>query len=201
MEISIKPLTPALADEYVRFFDTTPHYENKAEDTCYCVTWRSDCSYENNAPHWFPKREERRERALQFVREGSLRGYLAYHGGEIIGWCNASEHCRLAVQYLRSFWPIEEYDAAVRVKSIFCLMIAPPYKRMGVATRLVERVVSDAAADGFDFVEAYANKTHSELDFTGPVAMYENCGFVPYAERGDRVVKRKTFSKESGVSG
>lgn len=35
---------------------------------------------------------------------------------------------------------------------------------MGVATKLLERVCQDAAADGFDFVEAYVNKEFTETD-------------------------------------
>lgn len=191
MEINIRKLTPALAEDYVRFFDRTPHWENKDEDKCYCVTWRSDSSYSNNAPHWFSTREERREHALQFVKEGSLQGYLAYLNDEIVGWCNANGDCRLALDYLRSYWPIEEYPTTTKVKSIFCFMIAPQVQRMGVATRLLERACLDAATDGFDYVEAYVNEIYTKLDFRGAVAMYEKCGFTKFAERGGKAVMRK----------
>ncbi len=192
MNIEIRKLTPDLAEDYVRFFDVTPHDVNKEEDKCYCVTWRSDDTYVGD-DHWYPTRKERREHALAFVRGGSLQGYLAYREGEIVGWCNATADCQLGVQYLRAFWPIEESRADVRVKSIFCFVIAPEMQRKGIATRLLERVCKDAADDGFDFVEAYANVTHSALDFRGPLAMYEKCGFARSAEREGRVVVRKAL--------
>jgi GNAT superfamily N-acetyltransferase len=194
MEIEIRKLTPDLAEEYVHFFDVTPHDLNIDERKCYCVTWRSDDSYEDGN-HWYPTREERRTRALQFVRDGSLQGYLAYHGGKIVGWCNASADCRLCVDYLRSFWPIEEYSPDVRIKSVFCFVIAPDMQRKGIATRLLERVCKDAAEDGFDYVEAYVNKEFIEADhdFRGPLAMYDKCGFTRYAERDGRVVVRKAL--------
>ncbi len=191
MEVEIKKLTPELAEEYVHFFDVTPHNFN--ERICYCVTWRSDNSYEGNGDHWFPTREERRSRAIQFVKTGSLQGYLAYCGEEVVGWCNANADCQLCVNYLRSYWPIAESSPDTKVKSIFCFVVAPKVQRMGVATKLLERVCQDAAADGFDFVEAYVNKEFTETDheFRGPMTMYEKCGFHKYAEREGRAVMRK----------
>ncbi len=66
---------------------------------------------------------------------------------------------------------------------------------MGVATKLLERVCQDAAADGFDFAEAYVNKEFTETDreFRGPLTMYEKCGFSRYGEREGRVVMRKAL--------
>ena len=192
MNIEIKKLTPNLAEDYVRFFDVTPHDDHtvKAELPCYCVTWRSDDSYVGN-DHWYSAREERREKALEFVKNGYLQGYLAYHDGKIVGWCNANANCKMGISYLREFWPIEEYDDQIKVKPVFCFMIAPEMQGKGVASQLLERVCSDAAEDGFDYVEAYANKEIIDYDFRGPVRLYEKCGFHQYAERDGRVVMRK----------
>lgn len=195
MDIKIRKLSHDLSEEYVHFFDVTPHGDKKDENICYCVTWRGDDSYAGNGDHWYPTREERRERAIGFVKSGSLQGYLAYSGEKIVGWCNASADCRLGVEYLRSYWPISEYHTDIKVKSIFCFAIAPEAQRMGVATKLLEHVCIDAAADGFDFVEAYANKElANKLDeMRGPLAMYEKCGFSICAEREGRVVVRKAL--------
>ncbi|HWS28780.1 MAG TPA: GNAT family N-acetyltransferase [Clostridia bacterium] len=195
MNIEIRKLTPDLAEDYVHFFDVTPHDDNTIKDElpCYCVTWRSDDSYVIDNRHWFSTREERRDRAIQFVRGGYLQGYLAYCGDEIVGWCNATADCQGGVNYLRSYWPIEEYRVDVKVKSIFCFVIAPKMQRKGIATQLVERICKDAAGDGFDFVEAYVNKIHSAFDYRGPLEMYEKCGFTKFAERDGRVVVRKAL--------
>jgi len=191
MNIKIRKLTPGLAEEYVHFFDVTPHDVNKDESKCYCVTFRSDDSYASDGSHWYPTREERREHAIQFVRTGSLQGYLAYRDDEIVGWCNATADCQSGVNYLRSYWPIEEYRADIKVKSVFCFVIAPEMQRKGIATQLLERVCKDAANDGFDFVEAYVNREIIDHDFRGPLTMYEKCGFNKYAEQEGKVVMRK----------
>lgn len=195
MEFEIRKLTPDLAEDYAHFFDVTPHNVLTDGGKCYCVTWRSDDSYTGNGDHWFPTPEERRAHALQFVRSGSLQGYLAYYGGEVVGWCNANADCKLCISYLRSFWPIEEYPEDVRIKSVFCFVIAPKVQRKGLATQLLERVCRDAADDGFDFVEAYANENliGTEDEFRGPLAMYEKCGFHKYAEREGKTVVRKAL--------
>lgn len=195
MNIEIKKLSPELAEDYARFFDETPHDVNVDEQKCYCVTWRSDDSYANGEPHWFETREERRMRAIQFIRADSIQGYLAYQGDEIVGWCNANANCQLGLTYLRSYWPIEEYRERIKVKSVFCFMIAPKMQRKGVATQLLERVCTDAADDGFDYVEAYINKDFVETDndFRGPLTMYEKCGFTIFAEKEGRVVVRKAL--------
>jgi ribosomal protein S18 acetylase RimI-like enzyme len=85
------------------------------------------------------------------------------------------------------------HDPEVRIKPVFCFMIAPKVQKMGVATKLLSRVCEDAAREGFDFVEAYA---HAEgrvppYDFRGPVGLYARLGFDKYAERDGYVVMRK----------
>ncbi len=194
MNIEIRKLTPDLAEDYVHFFDVTPHDVNIDENKCYCVTWRSDDSYVNEGD-WFPTLKERRDKAIKYVKNGSLQGYLAYHGDEIIGWCNANANCQGCVNYLRSFWEIEEYSADIKVKSIFCFVIKPEMKRMGVATKLLERACMNAADEEFDFVEAYVNKNFDDVphDFRGSLAMFEKCGFIKYSEQEGKVVVRKAF--------
>ena len=195
MNIEIRKLTPELAEDYAHFFDVTPHWDRTRKDElpCYCVTWRNDDTYTGDGDHWYPTREERRERAIQFIRAGSMQGYLAYRGGKIAGWCSATADCQGGVDYLRSYWPIEEYRADVKVKSIFCFMVAPDAQRLGVASKLVERVCKDAALDGFDYVEAYPNKEYVAPDCRGPLEMYVKCGFRQCAERDGRVVVRKAL--------
>ena len=181
MNIEIRRLTPDLTEDYVRFFDETPH-NNEYGIKCYCVAWRSDASYAGDGNHWYPTEEERREKALQFVRDGHIQGYLAYHGDKIVGWCNANADGQLGVNHLRSEWPIEQYPAGVKIKSVFCFVIAPAMQRKGLATQLLERVCRDAAVDGFDFVEGYTNKKFANDGFQGPLAMYEKCGFSKCAK-------------------
>ena len=58
MDISIRKLTPELAEDYVRFFDVTPHGESDGDPKCYCVIWRSDDTYTGMAITGFPLRRK-----------------------------------------------------------------------------------------------------------------------------------------------
>ena len=182
MDIEIRKLTPDLAEEYVHFFDETPHAETEGDPKCYCVLWRSDDTYTGDNDHFYPTREERRARALQYVKDGKIQGYLAYRGNEIVGWCNATAECQRGYEHIRSYWRIGEHEPGVKIKSIFCLAVAPEMRRKGVATRLVQRVCQDAADDGFDFVEAYVSKKFIAGESMGHLAIYERCGFSRYTQ-------------------
>jgi GNAT superfamily N-acetyltransferase len=203
MNIDICKLTPDLAEDYARFFDTTPHWDHTAREElpCYCVTWRSDDSYDDKNTHWYMTREERRERAVHFITQGKIQGYLAYHSGRMVGWCSVTADCRGGVDYLRAYYPIEAYRADVRVKSIFCFMVAPDMQRKGIAAHLVERVCGDAAADGYDFVEAYPNAEYTLYDCRGPLTMYEKCGFTVTAAHEGKVVVRKALKQPPSAAG
>lgn len=193
MSIEIRKLTPALADEYVRFFDATPHDNNVDAHKCYCVCWcNDDCEGKD-----FSSREKRRACAIQYVKGNNIQGYLAYSGDAPIGWCNVNtkSDCLKCASWRRfmGYVPLEEPNAGIKVKSIFCFVIAPGMKRKGIATLLLERVCQDAARDSFDFVEAYPYKEsgYQSSDFGGHVEMYKKSGFQVSAEAEQGLVMRK----------
>ncbi|MDR1690160.1 MAG: GNAT family N-acetyltransferase [Clostridiales bacterium] len=190
MDIKITKLTSDYAEEYARFFDTTPHNDTWGQK-CYCIAWRSDDSYAGD-DHWYPTPEERRAKAIQFIKEGKLQGYLALCADKIVGWCNATADCRIGVKQLKLWgWPAEEINSDVKVKSIFCFVIAPEMRKKGIATRLVEHICVDAANEGYDFVEAYTDDKFIDDGYRGPLALYEKCGFIKYGEHEGKIVLRK----------
>lgn len=86
MNIEIKRLSPELADDYVQFFDATPHDDLIDEHKCYCVCW---CNEEYKDQD-FSTAEKRRQFAYEYVRKNIIQGYLAYYEGKVVGWCNAN---------------------------------------------------------------------------------------------------------------
>ena len=85
MNIEIRKLTPDLAEDFVTFFDTTPHNE-KYKVKCYCVFWcNDDCEGKD-----FNTKAARRDYAVQYVKGNNIQGYLAYYDDKVVGWCNAN---------------------------------------------------------------------------------------------------------------
>jgi GNAT superfamily N-acetyltransferase len=126
---------------------------------------------------------------LHRLRTARSFGYLAYVEGRPAGWVNAS----LRTDYtLHPSGPDDPPGA--QVVGVACFIIAPPYRRHGLAGALLDRVLSDAAARGASWVEAYPFTEAREGDggnFRGPRSLYDERGFVPVRARERDVVVRR----------
>jgi ribosomal protein S18 acetylase RimI-like enzyme len=192
MNIEIRKLTPALAEDYARFFDETPHNE-EFKRKCYCVSWRADAA---KGASWPDKTSERRAVAIERVKNGHIQGYLAYDDNKVVGWCNANtkSDCQEVIQHMfrkHMQLPFEGCNDDERIKFIFCFTIAPDYRRKGIASQLLEHVCNDAKADGFDFVEVFTKKEFANDGFRGVFEMYEKHGFSVHVEQDRSVVMRR----------
>lgn len=194
MNIEIRKLTPDLVEDYVNFFDTTPHADNKDEHRCYCVWW---CNDDYEGKDFTSSIEVRRDYAIQYVKGNNIQGYLAYYDDKVVGWCNANTKADCLKCYcwrrFMGFVSTEESTPDIKVKSVFCFAIAPEMRRKGIAKLLLERVCQDATQDGFDFVEAYPNKEFIDEaeDFLGPAEVYKKSGFTVHYETDRQFVMRK----------
>jgi len=185
MDIEIRKLTPDLAEDYVHFFDITPHSEIPDSDDCkcYCVWWCNEDHDVNNIDNLSSK-EKRRNYAIQKIRENKIQGYLAYHDGKVVGWCNTNTKADCLKCYcwrrLMRDVPTEELATGIRVKSIFCFLVAREFRRKGITKLLLERVCQDAVDDGFDFIEAYPLKEYMNeaKDYMGPAGLFKKYGFT-----------------------
>ena len=133
-----------------------------------------------------------RKVAEQQISDGALRGYLAYDGGISIGWCNAND---------RANYPAEPYyddvlfhaPAEMKEKAVVCFEIAPDHRRKGVATALLNQVITDAKAEGYAAVVGFPvmRKERYEWDNQGPIRLYEKTGFTKASEKDGKAVMRK----------
>jgi GNAT superfamily N-acetyltransferase len=74
-------------------------------------------------------------------------------------------------------------------------IIAPPFRRHGVASALLDRVIADASARGASWIEAYPHNEPQGSDaahFRGPRSMYEARGFQPIEVRENYKVMRRS---------
>lgn len=192
MNIKIKRLTPDLIEDYLSFFDVTPHDDDIPGSKCYCVCW---CSADHRIATDFSSQVKRRELARQYIKNGLIQGYLAYQGYRVVGWCNANtkSECQHCLSWLRFMQSVTFIETPLKVKSVFCFVIPPDLQRNGIATRLLERVCEDAKAEEFDYVESYPKKDFIDVarNFMGPAKMYERLGFSVVDEMNGELVMRK----------
>ena len=102
----------------------------------------------------------------QMMHDGGLMVYLAEVAGSVIGTAtmmvmpNVTYECR----------PTAFIEAVV---------VAPPFRRRGVATAIIRRALGDAASAGCNKVQLLSQKRHAN---DGAHRLYTAIGFEPEAE-------------------
>jgi GNAT superfamily N-acetyltransferase len=186
MEIDICPLLPELLDDYLHFFDNVAFADHPEWSQCYCLAFHFEPAWDTeDANHENPWRK----RAIKFVREGRLQGYLAYADGAVVGWCNTNNK----TNYAALKHEIYEDSENKKVKSVVCFLVASDMRGKGIATKMLECVCADAKANGYDFVEGYPPTGMCDMYAAhhGTVAFFEKCGFVIHKQLDNDCVMRK----------
>ena len=168
----IKKLTIDLLDDWLAYFDNVAFADNDEWVGCYCMCyhWNEtlasqqqwDCSKTGAAYN--------RERAIEFIKQGHMQGYLAYRDGTVVGWCNANDKQAYHSVHM-------DFSSKDKVKSIVCFCISPNFRGKGIASKLLDRVCADAAEDGYEYIEAYPF-VKDEYTYHGTKSMYEKNGFI-----------------------
>jgi len=184
-EVTVHPVTKDRVDDWLRFFDHDGFADNPDWASCYCLEPHVPATPDNPERAW----RETRAAAVERLRGGQTIGYLAYVDGRAAGWVNAS---------LRSEYGLyRDVDPSgpppTLVIGISCFVIAPPYRRHGIASALLDRVIADAPARGAAWIEGYPHNAPDENDaghFRGPRSLYDARGFVAIEVRQRDTVVR-----------
>lgn len=172
MDYIIKALTPELADTFAEYltnldFGHAPHWA-----TCYCRFYYSDCSQNE----WMERPGEKNlKEAIQKIKEGSMRGYLAFEGTKCIGWCSANN----VSSFVRLENDIGHLVKDKKVGCVICFVIHPEYRGRGIARLLLQQTVEDFKTQGFDAVLAlpFELKETPQKQYRGTLNMYKEQGF------------------------
>lgn len=192
MNLDIRALSPDQADAYLYFFDEVAFADHPDWSWCYCLeSYTTDADEkELNAKG----KEGRRAKAAEWIQDGTMKGYLAYEEGEVVGWCNAADKAAYPrVRADRARWT--DADAPGRAMAIVCFAIAPAKRGQGIATALLRKICADAREKGYAYIEAYPMIGEQDcfLHYHGPVQMYEREGFEKVSEREWYSIVRKTL--------
>lgn len=187
--VEIRETSADLLDDVLAFFDHDAFVGRPEWAACYCVHHHLP-EAERSRP-WQQSREELARR----IRLGTTTGVLAYVDGRLGGWCNAS---------LRSEFPelVGRDDLADdAVGSIFCFVVAPPYRRHGLAARLLDGACASFERRGLRVAEAYPRQSpdatpgwEDAVAFHGPLDLFLRAGFTPVAEEAGAVVVQKRLA-------
>lgn len=188
-QVAVHQVSVDRIEDWVDFFDHDGFAGNPVDAVCYC-----------SSPHVFPAGQQggaemrpwrdNREMMIHLLRSGRVVGYLAYVDGRPAGWVNASK--RAECSQLR--WDDVDQLGEVDVVSIACFVIAPPYRRHGLATALLERVLDDAPRRGAAYVEAYPLNRPTASDagnHRGPASLFTGHGFHIVRQREQDTIMRR----------
>jgi ribosomal protein S18 acetylase RimI-like enzyme len=194
----IERLTPALGADYLRFFDHEkgPAFADNPEwAKCYChyyevpvaVSWPSFDGPAN------------RDAMAARIASGEMDGFLAYAGGDVVGWVNAQPYHKLVhacarLKIAAPPLPVPAHDAA----AIVCFVTAPEWRRRGVARALLEGALANFAARGIQVVDAFPwnvgpDDTAATDHYHGSPSMFSAAGFVEIARHDNVTVVRKSL--------
>lgn len=187
-QITVQPFMPAHLQDYLKFFDHDAFTDNPHWASCYC--------YFNQAPHhekdWHERgAAENRAGATGLIERGKLRGYLAYLDGNVIGWCN--------VNVVSSYTTFDEGDAfppGDKIAVIACFVVAPPYRKRGVARKLLDAAMQGLTREGMESVYVITQRdTDKDTEnLHGPLKIYLDAGFEIVQERPPFVQVRKMLT-------
>lgn len=177
-EVTIEPLTPDRAADYLAFFDLDAFTDNPGWASCYCLFHHVI----GVDPPWGERRwADTRAAVEQRIDDGTHRGFLAYEDGKVVGWCNVNRRAEFPEHLLGDD---DDLTAAV-----VCFMVAPAYRGYGIARRMLQHALEALPDQGYRRIEAYPvdGPKSAAAAYKGTREFYESMGF---AAAGDVVVAR-----------
>jgi GNAT superfamily N-acetyltransferase len=193
--IVVKPLTPALGADFLRFFDHecgSAFADNPEWAKCYCHFYHVP-----RAIDWPALSAPQNRTAMQArIEVGAMEGILALDGVEVVGWLNAQPrhalpHCFDRMRSEPTPLPCEAFEAAV----IVCFVVAPQRRRQGISRVLLAGALASLAARGFKLVDAFPFKSGaSDLaadHYHGSLSLFLDQGFSVLREDETMTAVRK----------
>jgi GNAT superfamily N-acetyltransferase len=164
--VRVEAFGPDRRDDFRRL-----HSSANGAARCRCVAW-----WVPTWEGWGLRSAEENAGLREALCDGGVYdGLLAYAGREPVGWCQVGPRDRLP-KLVRELALEPDAD----VWAVTCLLVAPSWRRRGVARDLVAAAIDHARAAGAARLEAYPRRVADDPAemWTGPVLLYEQAGFV-----------------------
>ena len=162
---------------------------------CHCVAWWT--------PTWGRRWGERTAGENRALRErlfdqGQYDGYLLYVDNRAVGWCQCGPRDRLT-KLCRQF----RLTSDPEVWAVTCFVIAPLFRKRGLAHYLLGEVLKDLRSKGVRHVQAFprCGKGMPHEVWTGPEALFQKAGFQIERDDARRPVYGKRLNGDQNVTG
>jgi len=185
-DVTIHPVSEDRIGDWLQFFDHDAFAGNADWASCYCLEPHLPATPEQPERAW----RDTRAIVVERLRCASTFGYLAYVDDRAAGWVNASFRSDYGLYRLVD----PDGPAPPSVIGVSCFVIAPPFRRHGIASALLDRVIADASARGASWIEGYPHNAPEAGDarhFRGARSMYDARGFMPITVRERDTVMRR----------
>lgn len=208
MDIQIRKMTPALVEDYFKFFDEIAFADHPEWGCdCYCCFYHAE-----SAKDWEARTGvQNKILARQMILADKLTGLLAYADDLPVAWCHYEKKDLLPG--IKTFYPeflsetqesqepqeSQESQTGTSIASIVCFTVAQGYRQKGIAGKMLDFACRDLLQSGTSLIEAYPAKDSSsdEHNYHGPLSMYLSHGFEVYKElEGNTIVRKATANQD-----
>jgi ribosomal protein S18 acetylase RimI-like enzyme len=193
-DLRVERLGASRREDFLRFFDHErgPAFaDNAAWARCYChyyevapvIEWTTLAAHEN------------RVAMGARIDVGEMDGFLACRDSEVIGWLNAQPRHKLPNCWSRLGVEPTAIDVPpAQAALVVCFVVAPAWRRRGVAKALLDGALASFAERGIRVVDAFPFKSEGDVaadHYHGPVALFRAAGFETIGETKDVWAMRK----------
>lgn len=194
LQLEVAAAEPEHASALLALFDRTG-------TPCHCQYWHFSGDKNAWLDRLFHAPEQNRAAFVESLAaaQGELRGVVALHGGQAVGWLKLCPAERVQKLYDQRLYRGLPALAGQRegVLTIGCLLVDEAVRRRGVARALVAQAVVLAKARGARCIEAFPRRSEqagpAEL-WTGPFRIFEQAGFEIISDFAPYPVLRYTVA-------
>ncbi len=198
--LGCQPLTEANLDDLLNFMETDAFSDNPQWRTCYCVFHYLSDRQDGN---WGMRTgADNRMTLTQMVAEKRGLWIVAYRENRIVGWVNAD----ISSAFRR--YAERGVKADPKTGIVACFLVAPGFRRRGIAAQLLDAAVKALWEKGVNAVDAYVivdpkglaetekDLGSDQLAHHGPLTMYLKAGFKVIDQQG--VISHVRLEKTEG---